>query len=147
MAHDGVEHAQLFELDVADNDFHAASAAQMFGELFGEIDGPMLAARATETHHQILEATLLVILDRRINERKHAGQELVNALLLVEVINDRRVAAGERFEALFPARVRKPAAIEDEAAAVAGLILGQVVVKRKTENAGDEIVGLRGDAL
>src|SRR5689334_8049682 len=106
MAYNGVEHAQLLKFDVADNDFYTASAVQMFGELFGEIDGAMLAAGAAETHHYILEAALLIILDRCINKSEYAGEILVNALLLVEVINDRRVATGEGFEALFPARVR-----------------------------------------
>ncbi len=51
MAHDGVEHAQLLEFDVADNDLHAAAAAQMLGELFSEVDGAMLSAGAAKGHH------------------------------------------------------------------------------------------------
>src|ERR1700758_4682879 len=106
MAYDGVEHAQLLKFDVADNYFYTASAAQMFGELFGEIDGAMLATSAAEAHHQIFEAALLIILDRCINKREFAGEILVNTLLLVEIVDDSRVATGERFEALFPAWVR-----------------------------------------
>src|SRR5205807_2474448 len=51
ITHHGVQHAQLFEFEVADADFNAAAAAQMFCELFGEIDGAVLAAGAAEAHH------------------------------------------------------------------------------------------------
>ncbi len=51
MAHDGVEHAELFEFQVADDDFDAASATEMLSELFSQIDRAMLPAGATKAHH------------------------------------------------------------------------------------------------
>ena len=71
----------------------------------------------------------------------------MHVLLLIEIIDHRRIFAGERLEALFPARVRQATAIEGEAAAIARFVLGQFVVKRKTEDADNEIVGFGGDAL
>ena len=90
---------------------------------------------------------MLKIVDGRVDESKHAGQILVDALLLIEVVDDRRVLASKRFEALFPAGIREAAAVEDKPAAVAGLVLGQLVMKRKAENADNEIVGFESDAL
>ena len=71
----------------------------------------------------------------------------MDAFLLVKIVHDGRVLAGEGFEALFPAGIRKAATIEDEAAAVAGFVLGQFAVKRKAEDSDDKIVSLEGKAL
>jgi hypothetical protein len=51
MAHGGVEYAQLFEFDVADDDFDSAATSQMLAELLGKEDGAMLAASAAKAHH------------------------------------------------------------------------------------------------
>lgn len=72
---------------------------------------------------------------------------MVDGFLLIEIVDDRGVLAGEGFEALFPAGIGKAAAVEDEAAAVARFIRRQTLMKRKTENADDEIVGVVGEAL
>ena len=71
----------------------------------------------------------------------------MNAFLLVEIVDDGSVFAGERFEAVFAAGIGKAAAVENETATVAGFVLGKIAVKRKTENTHDEIVGFRGEAL
>src|SRR6266446_1747795 len=71
----------------------------------------------------------------------------MDAFLLIEVVDDRSVFAGESLEALFAAGIGETAAIEDEAAAVAAFVLGQALVKRKTENAHDKIVGFAREAL
>src|ERR1700675_4529662 len=107
----------------------------------------MLAAGASEGDHEILEAAVLRVADAGVHDREHAGEGLVHAFLLVEIVDDRSVFAGESFEALFAAGIRETAAIEDEASAVTGIVLRQGLVKRKTENAHDEIVGFRGKAL
>ena len=43
--------AHFLEFDVADVDFEATARAQSFCELFGEIDGTVLAAGAAERDH------------------------------------------------------------------------------------------------
>ncbi len=42
---------ELLQFEMTDDDFHAVPAAQMPGELFGEVDRAMLAAGAAESHH------------------------------------------------------------------------------------------------
>src|SRR6266436_5309971 len=100
----------------------------------------MLAARTAERDHQILEAALLIIGDAGIHQRQDAGEKLVHGLLLIEIVDDRSVFAGERLEAFFASGIREAAAIENEAAAIAAFVLRQALVKRKTENAHDEVV-------
>ena len=43
----------LFQLCVPDDDFNSRGAAQMLGQLLGEIDRAVLAAGAAEGDHQI----------------------------------------------------------------------------------------------
>src|SRR5262249_5406302 len=62
-------------------------------------------------------------------------------------IDDGSVLASERRIAVFAAGVGETAAVEDKAAAVAGVVLRQALVKRETEDADDEMVGFRGDAV
>src|SRR5258708_1083396 len=71
----------------------------------------------------------------------------MHAFLLIEVFDHRSVFAGERLEALVADGMWKAAAIEDEAAAISAFVLGQALVKGKTENAHDEVVRFRSEAL
>ena len=139
--------AQFVQLEMANDDFKAVPVTQAFSQLLGEENGAVLAAGAAERDHQIFESATLILADARVHEREDAGQKLVDTFLLIEEFDDGDVFAGEGFEALFPAWIGETAAVEDEAAAVAGFVLGQTLVKRKTENADDEIVGVAGQAL
>src|SRR6267143_99681 len=107
----------------------------------------MLAAGAAEGNHQIFEAALLIAVDARIHQRQDAGEILMHALLLIEIVDDRGVFAGESLEALFASRIREAAAIENEPTAVSRLIFRQVLVKGKTENPHHQIFGFRSEAL
>ena len=71
----------------------------------------------------------------------------MDAFLLLKIFDNRRVASGEWLEALFPAGIRQAATVEDEASAVARFVARQIAVKRETENADDEIVGIGGERL
>ena len=93
--------------------------AQMFRQLLGQIDRAMLAARAAKRHHQVLEPAALIVAHAGVHQRQHTGKELVHALLLVEIVDHRRVFAGERFEALFAPGIGKAARVENKSAAVA----------------------------
>src|SRR6202521_58328 len=139
--------AQFLQLEMADGDFHAVPVAQAFGQLLGEEDGAVLAAGATERDHQILEAALLIVADAGVHQREDAGQKLVHAFLLNEIVDHRSVLAGESLEALFAAGIGEAASVEDESAAVAALVFWQAVVKGKTENPHDEIVRVGGETL
>src|ERR1019366_2598405 len=82
-----------------------------------------------------------------IHQRQDAGQKLMHAFLLIQIVNHGRVAAGEQLEALFAARVRKAAAIENESAAVSRFVFGPAAVKGETENLNGEILSVGGQVL
>src|SRR6266704_2937119 len=105
--------AQFLQLKMAHRYFQAVLTAQTFRQLLGEEHGAMLAAGAAE----------------RVHQRQDTGEKLVHGLLLIEVVDDRSVLAGERLEALFAAGIGEAAAIENEAPAVAAFVLGQAAVK------------------
>src|ERR1700692_4288040 len=104
----------------------------------------MLAAGAAERDHQVLEAAALVFVNAGIHKRHHAGQKLMHALLLVEVIDDRRIFTGELLEALFASGIRQAAAIKNESAAISAFIFRHAAVKRKRENSHSQNVGCGG---
>lgn len=85
----------FFEFEMAHQDFDAVSAAQMLRELFAKIDRAVLATGATKGHHQVFEAAPLIVFDGRIDQAKHTGKELMHALLLMQIVYDRRVPARE----------------------------------------------------
>src|SRR6266850_1752993 len=107
----------------------------------------MLSAGAAERNHQILEAALLIAVDARIHQRQDASEELMHAFLLIEIVDDRGVFAGESLEALFASRIREAAAIKNEPAAISRFIFRQILVKGKTENPNDQVFGFGSEAL
>src|SRR5579864_1893790 len=96
---------------------HAVPAAQMFRQFLRQIHRAMLAAGAAERHRQTLEAATLIIAYAGIHQRHHAGEKLMHALLLIQIIDHRRVFAREGLEALFASWIRETASVENETAA------------------------------
>src|ERR1700739_857277 len=94
---------------MAQHDVDPVAGAQALGELFGKIDGAMLAARASKSDHQVLEAAALVFMNARIHQRQAASEELVHAFLLIQIFDDRSVSSRERLEAFLAARVGEAA--------------------------------------
>src|SRR5579864_3056893 len=94
----------------------------------------MLAAGASKSHHQVLEAAPLVFIDTGVHQRQRAGKELVHALLLIEVFDHRRISSGERFKSLFAPGIGQAAAVEDESSPVARLVFRPATVKGKAED-------------
>ena len=117
---------------MAQHHVNAIAAAHVICQLLGQIDRAMLAARAAERHRQVLESALLVIADAGIDQREHAGEVLAHALMLVQVIRDRRVLAGERLEVLFASRIGQAARIEDKSAAMTGVVLAACRDEKKS---------------
>src|SRR5467141_1128088 len=107
----------------------------------------MLVAGAAERNHQVLEAALLIAVDARIHQRQDAGEKLMHALLLIEIVDHRGVFAGEGLETLFASRIREAAAIKNEPAAISRFIFRQVLVKGKTENTNDQVFGFGSETL
>src|SRR5438876_10518150 len=102
----------------------------------------MLAAGTAERNHQIFKAALLIVADAGIHKRKDAGEKLMHALLLIEIVDDRSGCTGERLEARLAARIGQAAAIKNEAATAAASVLRQAAANGKTENVHDRIVGV-----
>src|SRR5713101_3022233 len=125
----GFSFAELLQLKMAHDDVHPFPAAQAFGQLLRKIDRAMLTAGAAEGHHQVLEAALLIIVHAGIHQRDDAREKLVNAFLLVQIVDDRSVFARQGLEAIFAPGIRKAADIENESPAVPGIILRQAPVK------------------
>src|SRR5213592_761018 len=73
----------------------------------------MLAAGTAERNHQIFKAALLIVADAGIHKRKDAGEKLMHALLLIEIVDDRSVFTGESLEARFKTLTGKDAPVID----------------------------------
>src|SRR6266853_831397 len=78
---------QLLLLAMNDDHFDSIICAQMFGHLLRQIHGAMLAAGATETNHQVFEAAALICGHAGVYQRLGAGEKMVNALLLIKVVD------------------------------------------------------------
>ena len=101
----------------------------MLRQLLRQINGAMLPAGAAERHHQVLKAAPLILAHAGVHQRQDTGQKLVHALLLIQIVDDRSVFAGEGLEALFAAGIGQAAAIENKSAAIPGLILRPAAMK------------------
>src|ERR1041385_129527 len=66
----------------------------------------------------------------------------MNAFLTVQVLNHWRIFACQLFETLFSSRIRKTSAIENKAAAIAGVIFGQSLMEGEAEDAHCQSAGL-----
>src|ERR1019366_8977305 len=108
---------------------HSIFSAQMFRQLLRQIDRSVLAAGTTERSHQVLEPAVLIRADACVHQRHDAGEKLMHALLPIEIVDYQLVFAGEGLEAFFAPGIRETAAIENESAAISGLVLRQAPVK------------------
>src|SRR5262249_34043557 len=139
--------AHAVQFAVNDDYFHAGTPAQTLRNLLCQIDGAMLASGASERDHEMLESAALIVANAGVQQRHDACQKLMHALLLVEIVDDWRVAARKLLESLFAARIRKAPPIENEAAAVAAFVFRQAAVEREADNAHHEAVGIRRQSL
>ena len=121
--------AHLFELEVMDLNFEAAARMQSFSELLGQENGAVLAAGAAERDHQTLESAELIIIYAGIHKRIDRGEELVNAFLLIQILDHRRVLAGQVAEALFSSWIRQASAVKNEAATVSAVVAGHFAME------------------
>ncbi len=64
----------------------------------------------------------------------------MHALLLIEVVDHRRIPARKRLEALFAPGIRQAASIKNKSAAIPALIFRQPAMKGETENPHHQIV-------
>src|SRR5947207_9542810 len=104
----------------------------------------MFSASAAKGDHQALEAAVLVAAHAGVHQRCGVSQKLAYAVLLDQVLDDRRVFARKVPESLFAAGVGETAGIEDEPAAMPRIVCRRLLVKGKTEDLDGEIFRIRG---
>src|SRR5271157_1533510 len=127
--------------------FDSAPAGQMLRQTLREINRAVLPARATERDSQAREPPTLICVDAGIHQRDSVGQKLMRAFLLVKIFDHHRVFACKSLEPLFASRVGYAAGIENEAAAVPGLVLRYPPGKRKTEDSHNQMLFLGSQVL
>src|SRR5215831_11351582 len=130
-----------------DDYFHTFSAPQALRQLLGKIDRTVLTARAAKRHGQARKPLALVGVYAGFDQRRHARQKFVDALLLIQILDHLRILARESFESVFAARIRNGARIENEPAAVSGLIFRYALAVGKAENSNRQYVLWRESAL
>src|ERR1051326_2798807 len=110
----------------------------------------MLPAGAPKRHHQVLEAAFLVIIYAGINKGNDITKILVDTFVLRQVIGYLFVFAREISIALFAPGIRQAAQIENESAAIPGIIVRKPLMERKTKDMHGQLLLLgffEGDAL
>ena len=93
------------------------------GQRFRTIDGAVLAAGTAETDLQVAESPGDVTLDVREDERLDGSHEFLHLAVLFQECDHVQVASGRVLEAVVFPGIVHAAAVEDVAAAVAGLVL------------------------
>src|SRR5437879_13483799 len=95
----------------------------MFRQLLGQIDRAVLTPGAAEGDHQILEPPTLIIGHAGVHEKHDAGEILMHALLLVEIIDHRRIFSSQILESILASGFGHAAAIEPKYTAFSDLVL------------------------
>ena len=96
--------------------------AQVLGGPLGEIDRAVLAARAAEIDRQMRELPFQIVVHGHIHYCKHVVLKCFHFFVLFQITDNAFVSASESGIFFFPARVGQGATIEDETAAVAGIV-------------------------
>src|ERR1019366_9496239 len=94
----------------------------------------MLAACAPERHRQARKAVTLVCTDAGIHQRRGAGEKIMHALLLIEIVDHWCVFARKSLERFFAPGIRYVTGIENESPAVPRLVPRYTPSIRKTED-------------
>ncbi len=114
----GFHLAVVLQLDMPHHHLHPVRGSQMPGQLFSQENRPVLASRTTERDHQVFKVAALIALDACVHQRHDVREELVDAVLLVEILDHGRVLAGQVPEAFLAPGIGKAARVEYESAAV-----------------------------
>src|SRR5262245_37716214 len=131
------------QAEVSYYNLDATAPGQALCELFRKIDGSVLSTGAAKGNHEVFKTTPLVRCDARVYERHHAREKLVDAVMLLEILDDCRVTTRQILVSLLASGIRKRAGIENKSAAVSAFIIRQPFVVRKTESAEHEILVFR----
>src|SRR5260370_38596430 len=126
---------------------HASPRAQPFCQLLRQTNRAMLSAGAAERNHQTLKSTPLIFAHAGIYQRHHAGQELMHAFLLIQIVDHRCISTRERLEALLSSWIWQAAAIENESAAMASFAFRQSAMKGEAHNPHRSVARAGSQAL
>ena len=108
------------------------------GELLGAVDRAVLTAGAAESHLEGGEVAFEVLLDALADEGLGMVEEAVDGLLFLEEVDDGTVFAGVGFVFGIATGVGQGAAVEDEAATVAGGVGGESFFEAEGEDGDGE---------
>lgn len=114
----------------------------MVGEVFGAIDGAVLAAGAAEGDLEVGEAAFEEALDVMIYQPVNGLEETEYLAVGFEEVDDGLVEAGEGFVLVVLTGVVGRAAIEDVTASVVRLIGGDALLKGEGVYCNDETATL-----
>src|SRR5581483_6242408 len=95
---------------------------QMTGQPLGAIDEAMAAAGAAESHEQVGEVSLSIIVDRLVDELERVREEPPHFRGFGKIGDDRSVVPRQFRVAVLSAWIGERAAIEHETSAVALLV-------------------------
>ena len=106
--------------------------------MFGAVDGAVLSAGASEGDLKVGEVALQIFLDALADEGFGVVEELVNGGFLLQELDDGAILAGIALVLWIAAGVGQGAAVEDEAAAVAGGVGGEAFFEAEGEDGDGE---------
>lgn len=116
---------------VEDDFYFGVFLLQVASERLGAIDAPMLASGTAEVDGKMRKVAFEKTLDMMIDEsidRLEKGQDLA---IVLQIVDDGLIAAGERFIFVVLAGIMRRSAVEDISAAIPRLIDGQTALETK----------------
>ena len=125
-------------LAVEEVDLDAEGGVQVLGQVLGGIDGAVLPAGAPEGHAEAGEAALHVAAHGGVDQGVDVGEEGGNLAVVLQEADDGFVQSGEGLVSLVLAGVIDGAAVEDEASAVAGGVVGDAFLVGEAGDADGE---------
>lgn len=126
-------------LAVTEGDSAGIGVGEPAGDLFGAVDGTMLAASASKSHLKGGKVSLKVFLNALSHNSFYMIKESIDGWFLLQEFDDGTVLAGISLVFGVAAWVGQRTAVEDETAAVAGGISGEAFFEAKGENGDSEL--------
>ena len=107
---------------------------QMLRQMFGAIDGSVLASRTAESHLQMFKTALDKPLYMMIHEGIDRLEESEDLAVLLQKIYHRLIQPRQGFVFVILTGIMGASAIKHISAAIAGLVLGNAAFKREGVN-------------
>ena len=129
---------------VEDNVDVGVARAEGFGELFGAVDGAVLAAGASEADGEVGEVAFEVFVDALADDGEGVVEEDGDGLFVAQELDDWGVLACIGLVFGVAARVGESAAVEDMSAAIARRVVGEALLEGEAHHRDGElrVIGL-----